>query len=106
MTIHRPLMSESYAPTNRYATCHLRQHTIEPDYGGVWLDQGRLDCGVLPTTKSLGNYWEGHPSEPPGVGGAFEKLFCLPLRPAVPDGGLNLAWLTCRFRRLITVQNL
>ncbi|GFU27763.1 hypothetical protein TNCV_218321 [Trichonephila clavipes] len=39
MTIHRPLMSESYAPTNRYATCHLRQHTIEPDYGGVWLDQ-------------------------------------------------------------------
>ncbi|GFW48108.1 hypothetical protein TNCV_3076481 [Trichonephila clavipes] len=39
MTIHRPLMSESYAPTNRYATCHLCQHTIEPDYGGVWLDQ-------------------------------------------------------------------
>ncbi|GFX77760.1 transposable element Tcb1 transposase [Trichonephila clavipes] len=40
------------------------------------------------------NYWEGRPAQPPGVGGAFEKLFCRPLRPAALDGGLNWAWLT------------
>ncbi|GFX19918.1 hypothetical protein TNCV_1434781 [Trichonephila clavipes] len=59
------------------------------------------------------NYWEGRPAQPPGVGEAFEKLFCWPFRPAAPDGGLNLACsrgmevrcrLRCPFRRLITVQ--
>ncbi|GFT46252.1 hypothetical protein TNCV_3126301 [Trichonephila clavipes] len=39
-------------------------------------------------------YWR--PAQPPGVGGAIEKLFCSHLRPAAPDGGLNLAWLTWR----------
>ncbi|GFT35887.1 hypothetical protein TNCV_2154461 [Trichonephila clavipes] len=34
-----------------------------------------------------GNYWEGHPSQPPGVGEAFKKLFCWRLMPAAPDRG-------------------
>ncbi|GFU74634.1 hypothetical protein TNCV_4629051 [Trichonephila clavipes] len=43
-----------------------------------------------------GNYWEGRPAQPPGVGGAFEKLFCSPLGPAASDGGFTLAWLKGR----------
>ncbi|GFV24805.1 hypothetical protein TNCV_882731 [Trichonephila clavipes] len=36
------MMSDIYACTNRYATCHLRLYTSESDYGGAWLDQAEI----------------------------------------------------------------
>ena len=37
--------SEIYARADRYATCHSRLYTSEPDYSGEWLDQ----VGMMPT---------------------------------------------------------
>ncbi|GFW84345.1 HTH_Tnp_Tc3_2 domain-containing protein [Trichonephila clavipes] len=35
MNIHRRLIEQNYARTDRYATCHSRLHTVELDYSGA-----------------------------------------------------------------------
>ncbi|GFV82523.1 hypothetical protein TNCV_3983131 [Trichonephila clavipes] len=42
--------SDIYARTDRYAPCHPRLHTVEPDYSGAWLDQDGI---MLTVTHSV-----------------------------------------------------
>ncbi|GFV01627.1 hypothetical protein TNCV_2962201 [Trichonephila clavipes] len=73
-----------------------RTRPHKPEGGLGKSNKGRRQTVLWSVTHQQvsGNYWEERCSQPTGAVGAFKKLFCWPLKPALTDEWLITVFVT------------